>query len=95
MAMKSSSVCALEPEKITKTKRVQYCGTPCTLRSIVLLIATLCPLSSQLLIIENDPLSSKIKNSMLDPENHKKKVSLIYMVDIWDNILFIYLRYIY
>ena len=29
MAMKSSSVCALEPEKITKTKWAQYYGTPC------------------------------------------------------------------
>ena len=29
MAMKSSSVCALEPEKITKTKWIQYYGTPC------------------------------------------------------------------
>ena len=28
MAMKSSSVCALEPEKITKTKWSQYYGTP-------------------------------------------------------------------
>ena len=29
MAMKSSSVCALEPEKITKTKWIQWYGTPC------------------------------------------------------------------
>ena len=29
MAMKSSSVCALEPEKITKTKWAQKYGTPC------------------------------------------------------------------
>ena len=29
--MKSSSVCAQEPEKITKTKWKQYCGTPCSL----------------------------------------------------------------
>ena len=29
MAMKSSSVCALEHEKITKTKWAQYYGTPC------------------------------------------------------------------
>ena len=32
MAMKSSSVCALEPEKITKTKWIQYYGTPCRYR---------------------------------------------------------------
>ena len=30
MAIKSSSVCALEPEKITKTKWIQYYGTPCS-----------------------------------------------------------------
>ena len=30
MAMKRTSVCALEPEKITKTKWSQYYGTPCT-----------------------------------------------------------------
>ena len=29
MAMKSSSVCALEPKKITKTKWAQWYGTPC------------------------------------------------------------------
>ena len=29
MAIKSSSVCALEPEKLTKTKWIQYFGTPC------------------------------------------------------------------
>ena len=29
MAMKRTSVCALEPEKITKTKWSQYYGTPC------------------------------------------------------------------
>ena len=32
MAMKSSSVCALEPEKITKTKWAQYYGTPCIIQ---------------------------------------------------------------
>ena len=35
MAMKSSSVCALEPEKITKTKWKQYCGTPCIYKKYV------------------------------------------------------------
>ena len=29
MAIKSSSVCALESEKLTKTKWIQYFGTPC------------------------------------------------------------------
>ena len=36
MAMKSSSVCALEPEKITKTKWAQWYGTPCITKDLEL-----------------------------------------------------------